>query len=716
MLRARFLSAFLFITLICTSTVPLNTWAAFNSQINYQGKLTDTAGDPVADGDYLMIFRLYTSATGATNTNIWEEVRSTAGDKATVVDGLFSVMIGSSTPLTGVDFNQTLYLGVEVCGTASLAGCDGEMTPRKVLGSVPAAFVAKELDGSTDIGIGTTTPFGQLNVASSTKPQFVITDTAGGANAKHWYASSTNGSLAWGTVNDSLSSLTERIRFTNAGNVGIGTTSPYAKLSVVGETVSTYFTATSTTATSTFAGILSVGSSTPSGNPSFVVGTSFPSLFVSKSNGNVGVRTDNVSRYDIGAFSGGASLSVMSGDGLDNIHAIRLESYNDGSTLAFTRALDTQAAPSLLSADADVGMLTSYGYDGTDYAPLTTIKFSADNAGDIETGDNDMPGRMTFHTTPDGSDNPLERMRIDNKGRIGINTAVLSGLSPMTMLTVNGTTTGTDGYSFVARTSADDDVLVVRNDVHVGIATSSPWLSFSVNGQVGFSANLSAESGSDNVLCIDPTTYEVTDGGAACGASSQRFKNQIEDLDYGLADVLALRPVSFHYKASERRDGEDNRNVGFIAEEMVDVIPEVVEYDKEGLPGGIDYAKLTAVLAKAIQDLYHSLQNLQGETINYVTATFGKLTAQEVVTDRLCVGATCVTAEEFLIIVGNSGVGPTPTPSSESSNDDDDNDNATTTDLVVEENPIMDPPESEELVEPEVQPDPVSESEPIPEL
>jgi len=43
------------------------------------------------------------------------------------------------------------------------------------------------------------------------------------------------------------------------GNVGIGTTSPYAKLSVVGETVAEYFTATSTTATSTIMGPLGIG-------------------------------------------------------------------------------------------------------------------------------------------------------------------------------------------------------------------------------------------------------------------------------------------------------------------------------------------------------------------------------------------------------------------------------------------------------------------------
>ncbi len=44
------------------------------------------------------------------------------------------------------------------------------------------------------------------------------------------------------------------------GNVGIATTSPYAKLSVVGETVAEYFTATSTSATSTFGHHISIGS------------------------------------------------------------------------------------------------------------------------------------------------------------------------------------------------------------------------------------------------------------------------------------------------------------------------------------------------------------------------------------------------------------------------------------------------------------------------
>ncbi len=105
--------------------------AAINEKINYQGKLTDASDVAVADGNYSIVFSLYTAPTGG--TNIWTETQSVA-----VTNGLFSVMLGTTTSLSNVDFNQTLYLGVNVAG-------DGEMTPRRVLGAVPAAFVAESL-------------------------------------------------------------------------------------------------------------------------------------------------------------------------------------------------------------------------------------------------------------------------------------------------------------------------------------------------------------------------------------------------------------------------------------------------------------------------------------------------------------------------------------------------------------------------------------------
>lgn len=69
-----------------------------------------------------------------------------------------------------------------------------------------------------------------------------------------------NSSLGFYTSNGSE---TEKMRILGNGNIGIGTTSPYSKLAVVGETVSTYFTATSSNATSTFNGNVNIGGGMP---------------------------------------------------------------------------------------------------------------------------------------------------------------------------------------------------------------------------------------------------------------------------------------------------------------------------------------------------------------------------------------------------------------------------------------------------------------------
>jgi hypothetical protein len=118
-----------------------NVFAAPNQQINYQGKLTDDTGVTVANGTYNVRFKLYTTPSGG--GEIWSETAST-----TITSGLFSYMLGSTSPLTAVDFNQTLYLGVEIGGTGSPTW-DGEMTPRKILGTVPAAFESLSLGGAT---------------------------------------------------------------------------------------------------------------------------------------------------------------------------------------------------------------------------------------------------------------------------------------------------------------------------------------------------------------------------------------------------------------------------------------------------------------------------------------------------------------------------------------------------------------------------------------
>ncbi|MDB5266939.1 MAG: exported protein of unknown function, partial [Parcubacteria group bacterium] len=132
---------------IVSFVTPANaaTWnASFTPEINYQGRLVTPADAAVPDGLYNIRFKLYTASSGG--SPIWTETLSGA-NQVQVTSGLFSVMLGAVTSLTTIDFNQVLYLTIEVGGTGGSPSWDGEMTPRKVLGAVPAAMTAYTLNG-----------------------------------------------------------------------------------------------------------------------------------------------------------------------------------------------------------------------------------------------------------------------------------------------------------------------------------------------------------------------------------------------------------------------------------------------------------------------------------------------------------------------------------------------------------------------------------------
>jgi len=135
--------------------------AAPNLQINYQGKLTNTSDVAVANGSYNLRFKLCTGSTCAAGGDpIWTETFCYSPDsgstcdgtgsdqRVSVANGLFSTMLGSITSLSSINFNQTLYLEVNVGGSGATPSWE-TLTPRKILGTVPAAFESVKLGGST---------------------------------------------------------------------------------------------------------------------------------------------------------------------------------------------------------------------------------------------------------------------------------------------------------------------------------------------------------------------------------------------------------------------------------------------------------------------------------------------------------------------------------------------------------------------------------------
>ena len=116
----------------------------------------------------------------------------------------------------------------------------------------------------------------------------------------------------------------------------------------------------------------------------------------------------------------------------------------------------------------------------------------------------------------------------------------------------------------------------INPDGNVGIGTTSPG----------------------NLLTIQQTSATDPIADAWTTYSSRRWKTNIQPLSGALQKVRALQGVTFDWKADGKHD------LGFIAEDVGQVVPEVVAYEDNGVDAkSVDYARLTAVLVEAIKEL-----------------------------------------------------------------------------------------------------------------
>ena len=183
--------------------------AAINSQINYQGKLTDAAGVAKPNGNYNMIITIYDAASGG--SCVWT-ARGTCGTptarSVALVNGIFSIMLGDSgdNALTGLDFNVPYYLGVTV-------ESDPEMTPRKVIGASAYAFNSNMLNGLS-------------SKTSGADAHIIATDSSGNAtiSGNTYFNGTTYYINSSGTGNLNALALN--------GTLGIGVASPSAYLNI----------------------------------------------------------------------------------------------------------------------------------------------------------------------------------------------------------------------------------------------------------------------------------------------------------------------------------------------------------------------------------------------------------------------------------------------------------------------------------------------------
>lgn len=152
--------------------------------------------------------------------------------------------------------------------------------------------------------------------------------------------------------------------------------------------------------------------------------------------------------------------------------------------------------------------------------------------------------------------------------------------------------------------AATSTSFVIDGNGRVGIGTSTPWQTLSVNGRTVLNG-LTASAGTPNSLCVVASGKEVTENAAlTCTVSARDQKTKITKLLVsGLDMVMKITPTQFAYK-----DVPNRLRLGFIADELQAVDRKLADgYDKNGNARSIDQNAILSVLVKSVQEL--SAQN-----------------------------------------------------------------------------------------------------------
>ena len=214
---------------------------------------------------------------------------------------------------------------------------------------------------------------------------------------------------------------------------------------------------------------------------------------------------------------------------------------------------------------------------------------------------------MHFYT------NTTERMTILAGGNVGIGTT-----NPGSSLQIGGSGSSfTAGITFKSGNSsagmylnsqaslilgtANVNVITINNNQSVGIGTTGPDSALDVIGTIQAS----------NMLGGATTVSTDASGNIIRTPSDAKLKESIVPIEDPLSKVLALRGVTYYFKDKERFGA--NQQIGFIAQDVEKIIPQVVT--SGGEYKSLNYQNLTAVLAGAIQQ-QQGMINTQGAAIN----------------------------------------------------------------------------------------------------
>jgi hypothetical protein len=206
------------------------------------------------------------------------------------------------------------------------------------------------------------------------------------------------------------------------------------------------------------------------------------------------------------------------------------------------------------------------------------------------------------------SSNQSGNVIIKSNGRLGINTT-----DPAQLLHVY-TTTADDNGGTIKYENGNTGTGGVTNAQIIGKSKYGTvqmlvWDTYGTRIGMrsvtnGGSGNIYFTTGADNVS-MQLIGNNLTVTGTITENSSIRYKDNIETVKYGLNKVLQMRGVTYTKKDTGLKE------LGLIAEEVYDILPDVVLKNEKGEVDSVSYGRITAVLIEAIKELKSEIEELK---------------------------------------------------------------------------------------------------------
>jgi len=440
--------------------------------------------------------------------------------------------------------------GVQICGGTNSS--DAALVVENEAENASLLYVR----GDGNIGIGTASPAEILTLDSSSNTRLLLRE---GGNDKGTIAAGGGGLYIANKAGDIIfrnSSDADTVRIKNNGRVGIGTTSPNARLEIEDN--------------ATGAGVL------------------------------LKVTADDSSPY--GIIIGNDTWSTT------DTHGLRMWTQDDGTGQIMARGSGDENL--ILNRDGgNVGIGTTSPVENLHIAQSDSdksyIQFTNSTTGHTATdgcsiGLGDGEALIIYQREANDiilGTSASTRMTIKSDGKVGINRT-----APDTALDVAGV-----GNNAVITLRQSGGSKMLFMDTSSGV----PYLKLYANN--GSTEAIKFNTGGDswfnggNVGIGDASpSYKLEVAGTFyASGSSQAFKKNVTDLAIDSSAIYNLNPVSYNYKKDYEDFGyvlAEGKQFGLISEEVAKAVPELAIM-KDGEPKNVDYQKLSVLLLAEMQKM-----------------------------------------------------------------------------------------------------------------